>query len=184
MTMSKDKELPWHWKEFLKEGDMLFEYMTTNFESMFDGDKIKHFNIVDGISGSGNAAIDVDQYMKAHIDDIQKELVVWIKKEYEEGRLFQKELWKPFRDCYVMTSMFLGYKRMFRYRNSYTQISLISSCEFYGDCEHCIKDYDTRSFSLLVYGWNDEFCTTLRPYDVPIPDSETMIMPECIWKRM
>ena len=33
------------WKQFLVEGDKLYEYLINNFDDMFDGDKIKHFDI-------------------------------------------------------------------------------------------------------------------------------------------
>ena len=168
----------------IEKGDKLFDYMIHNFESMFDGEKIKHFAIVDGIKGSGNEVIDVDEFTKAHNTDIQKVLILWIKKEYEEGRLFIRENWKSIRDSYNPSFMYLGYKKMFQFRNSYTQIRVVFGCDVYtDDCEYCMKNDISKSFCLGVYGWKDEFCTTLQPYRyIPIPDSETMLIPDQLWK--
>lgn len=38
----------YRWEEFLEEGDALYDYMTNNFEKMFDGESIKHFEIREG----------------------------------------------------------------------------------------------------------------------------------------
>jgi hypothetical protein len=51
--------------------------------------------------------------------EIQKELVPWIKKELEENRLFDKTLWRPFRDVYTITDMYLGYRKLFPFRPDY-----------------------------------------------------------------
>ena len=46
-------------------------------------------------------------------DEIEKELVTWIKKELIEGRLCNKQLWKPFRNNNTLTTMYYGYRKIF-----------------------------------------------------------------------
>ncbi len=77
------------WDRFLIEGEYLYNYMIINFENMFDRNIIKHFCINDGIY---RHIKDTDKMNNEMADNIQKELFPWIKKEYQEGRLFDKTL--------------------------------------------------------------------------------------------
>ncbi len=85
----KDIIMIHYWDEFLKEGDELYNLITNNFNSFIDGNIIKHFCINDGIY---RHIKDTDKMNNEMADNIQKELFPWIKKEYQEGRLFDKTL--------------------------------------------------------------------------------------------
>jgi trigger factor len=69
------------WDRFLIEGKELFQYMKNNFDTMFDGDaKIKHFDIRDEVCYDYGS----QELKQVFGTEIQKELVPWIKKEFEE----------------------------------------------------------------------------------------------------
>ena len=92
------KVLPFCWDRFLIEGKELFEYMKNNFDNMFDGDaKIKHFEIRDEICYDYGS----QELNQVFGKEIQKQLVPWIKREFEDNRLFNNTLWRPFRDRYT-----------------------------------------------------------------------------------
>lgn len=85
-----------NWDKIVKLGEELFDFMLHNFETMFDGDlKIKHFDVECGIYG---LAVENDKIKETHGENIQKELIQWIKQEKEANELFQTTNWKPFRD--------------------------------------------------------------------------------------
>jgi hypothetical protein len=168
------------WDEFLMEGDMLFNYMKDNFETMFDGDtSIKHFNIRGGIYQLLEEAEDVFQetIKLKYGNDIQTKLICWIKDELKSNRLFEKTLWKPFRNQELLTHMYFGYRQMFQYNQYYFQLALERKC---GECEYCETEESTIHFDLAIWGWKDESCETLLPYkEVTIVSDNRM--PERYW---
>jgi hypothetical protein len=169
-----------HWDKFLVEGDILYNYMLNNFENMFDGDsKIKHFDIVCGLFALTEY---IDEIKEQYNDDIQKELILWIKKELEENRLFQKDSWKPFRDPDLIIYMFFGYRKMFQYKNYYFQLSLSTDCEYNDECEYCKNKENTRHFGLAFYGWKDINKEKLQPDNLLFVPSDNII-PESFWRR-
>lgn len=191
------------WDRFLAEGNASLKYMIENFEKMFDTHSIKHFNIRD----EGCHDIGSQEITKEHGSEIIKELLPWIRNEKEEGYLFENTYWKPFRDIYTITSMYLGYKRMFNFKQYYFQLSIDryiehdEECVLNGHCKHdddcddfkkkncvdecdCLVDLDMPHFQLVLYGWKEkEDDIFLKPYeDFPIlPDN---IMPHDYWKAM
>jgi hypothetical protein len=166
------------WKEFLEEGDELYSYMIHNFEEMFDGDSIiKHFDVRDFYcNGFNHADIIIDKYYT----DIQTELILWIKKEYIEGRLVDKTQWKPFRD-YDLIEMYHGYKKLFQYKQYYFQLGMETLCMI-DNCIYCNpnSDTDNKHFILEIYGWKETEEDILYPYRYTIPSDN--IMPEKHWE--
>lgn len=152
----------------------MFGYMLHNLDAMFDGDTIvKHFDIFDG-----SWQIDSDEIKELVGAEIPKDLLPWIKKEAEEARLLNHMNWKPFRDPSCLTSMYLGYKKMYHYKQYYFQLSLLSLC---GECEYCAKGESRIHFELAYYGYKEEYEVNLHPYNhyVVLPD---MMMTENYWK--
>jgi hypothetical protein len=108
-----DRQHSEEWKEFLERGKKWYQYMVSHFDEMFDGNIIKHFTIRDeGVHDLGS-----EEVMEKHGEDIHKELVKWIHNEYNEGRLFIRSNWRPFHDKMFYDRMYLGYRRMFIYKN-------------------------------------------------------------------
>ncbi len=163
------------WKKFLEEGDILYNYMITNFENMFDGDTIKYFCVFDGIY---RCIADTDKITEEHGNDIEKELIPWIRKERDEGRLFDKTLWKPFRNQRMLLDMYYGYRILFTYKEYIFQLAVEDYCDFYENNNNRIDDH--ACFFLALYGWKKEGSNLLQPYrDSIIPEDN--IMPEEHW---
>jgi hypothetical protein len=180
--MNKNKNIPYKWDKFLIEGDELFSYMIHNFNSMFDGEIIKHFRINYGAYMEVFGYESSDNIDEMYRNDIQKELLPWIYKEFENKELFNKENWKPFRDTYCFTAMYLGYKKMFQYKKYYFQLAIDKAC---GECPYCENKNTVyfEHFELKMYGWVDEKSDKLQPDDrVAIPPDN--IMPYEYWRRM
>lgn len=167
---------PW-WERFLKEGAELFTYMKENYGAMFENQNILHFCI---ISGDFRATLsDIDD---SYIDAIEKELISWINREKDNGRLFESNNWTPFSDPETVFDMFLGYRYMFVYtiknKQYYFQLILDKYCI---DCDYCERDGDGAiHFSLAYYGWNDGTQTKLQPYNTYEIKEDNMI-PEKYW---
>jgi hypothetical protein len=167
------------WDRFLKEGDELFNYMTQNFETMFDGDTIiKHFHI-----GSiyYNYIDKAEEIYNNYGKEIQIELIPWIKNEFEEGRLFQKTNWKPFRNQYELTSMYYGYRKIFQYKNNYLQLALEDGC-YMEKCRYCDEeniDSFSREFTLQLYEWDN--CEDIQPIS-RFKVLKDGTLPESFWK--
>jgi hypothetical protein len=174
------------WERFLKEGEALHTILTTNFDSLIDGNTIKHFFIIEGMYRS---IANVDLIAIEMGDDIEKALLPWIKKEYEEGRLIDKTLWRPFHDATSIVTMYYGYRKLFRYDKYIFQLAMETDC-IADICEYCNPTDDLtpwrlsengQHFSLSLYGWKDDDSNMLQPgkYTV-IPEDD--IMPDKDWK--
>ena len=163
------------WKRFLVEGDNLYNYMINNFENMFDENTIKYFCIVNGIYRNIK---DTDKLTEEYGDEIEKELIPWIRNELKEGRLFDKTLWKPFRNQCQLLDMYYGYRILFTYKEYIFQLAVEDYCDFY---ENNNKRIDDRAcFVLALYGWKDKDSDMLQPYnDSVIPNDN--IMPQKHW---
>lgn len=167
------------WNEFIKEGELLFDYMVHNFESFFDRESIiKHFNIRDALY----YYTDSEELLAIHGNDIQKELIPWIRKELENKELFKKENWKPFRDQGILTDRYLGYKKMFQYKEYYLQLSIDDYCDLSNNCIYCKHEKKSIHFELALWGWKDEEHEKLQPDNDVIILSDN-IMPNYYWDR-
>jgi hypothetical protein len=165
------ERVPYNWDKFVIEGDVLYEYMVHNYESMYNGDCIIDFFIMNGIYWLSSEANMLDE--KYNIS-IQSNLVCWIQNEYNEARLLNKENWKPFREHENLTSMYYGYKILYEYNNYIFQLGLINDCNDNGD--HCVH------FILSLFGWGNETDEYVKRYminELPIDK----IMPEQYWNR-
>lgn len=173
-----------------------YQYMIHNFEKMIDGDKIPHFDIryvSYAVFGY------IDEICEKYGTDIQKELVIWLKNEKDENRLFTRENWKSFRDndlisdCYV----YLGYNKLFQYKQYYFQLVVEGGEEegekegesvYHLNCVDCIENQkkgitgELGWFELALYGWKDDAMEKLQPCNRVIvpPDN---IMPLRDWNR-
>jgi hypothetical protein len=165
------------WNNFLIEGDEWYNYMTNNYNTMFNNNKIKHMDIrYDYIYDYGTTEI-----KEKYIDDIEDKLYKWIKQELESNKLFIKEQWKPFRDKYILTYMYLGYKTLFKYNNYYFQLIIDNYCNI-DECIYCNSMDNNIHFGLSLYGWEEDGIDLLQPYNtINIPVDN--IMPEMHWKR-
>lgn len=172
--------MSYYWDRFLQEGDELFDYMIHNFENMFDGKIIKHFEIMAGICGY---IVNFEKMNDDYNTLIQSDLVDWIIKEFEENRLFDKTQWKPFCDSQDYSIMYFGYKKLFKYKQYYFQLGIEDECLYKEDgCKYCMNNEKEQHFLLALYGWIDDTSDKLQPYKrVNIP--ETNIMPDRDWLR-
>lgn len=168
--------------KFLHQGNEWFTCMAEHFHKMITDSHIPHFDIVLGLR-----SLDVDEIKEKHINDIEKELILWIYNEYRIGNLFNQDLWRPFSDPEAITSMFLGYRNMFIYTYSggvqyYFQLALKDECDDYTLCKDCnnINNRDIH-FTAAYYGWKNENYIKLQPDDFLTILSDNLI-PEHYWK--
>jgi len=153
--------------------------MIHNFKNMFDGDLIKHFNIRNGIYHLNNEPNEIkDKYS----NDLQKELIIWINKEFEANELFKSNNWKPFRDQDILTYMFFGYRKMFQFKQYYFQLTLDTNCDTYESCEYCKNKTNLIHFKLALWGWKEDGKENLQPDNI-ISILSDNIMPDHYWKR-
>ena len=165
------------WQGFVEDGEESFNYMINNFHTMFDGNSvIKHFIISYGLYEVDKEANNLNSTIGT---EIQKEIVLWIRKEYEDGRLLEKNLWKPFRDDKIIHDSYYGYRKMIQYGNYYFQLRLDKYCEL-TKCKYCDKEENCVNFQLALYGWMNNSCDKLQPHNrITIPSD--MIMPDYYW---
>jgi hypothetical protein len=156
------------WKRFVEKGDILYNYMILNFNFMVREESIQHFDIV---YGRYNVMDDTDEIKDKYISEIQKELIPWIHSQGKD--LFDYNNWIPFREEYAMTQMYLGYRKMFIYKEYVFQLSLISRCKnihfvasYYGKKEGNIIQPDeifTLSEDNIMpdkyWYWERKYCT-------------------------
>lgn len=160
------------WLKFLAKGDVLFKYMTTHFNEMIDGDTIRQFAIGKGILWDESDKI--DEIKQAHGTDIQKVLVQWIKNEGDT--IFQPSMWKPMRDQYHLVDMFLGYRKMFQYKQYYFQLMVD---HYYNSEAH---EDETIFFGAALYGWKEETSGKLEPTNL-FKLSDSYLIPDYYWNN-
>jgi hypothetical protein len=169
-----------YWNEHVQEGEQSYEYLITNFHKMFDGDTIKHFNIR---YVTPQTIIYIDDIKEKYINELQKELIPWINIEFECGRLTNKNNWKPFRDRYSIELMYLGYNKLFQYKQYYFQLVIESDIwDCVENCPYCIENESLTHFELALYGWKDEEFEKIQPDNNYIVSSDNM-MPEKDWNN-
>ena len=162
------------WKQFIEQGDVMLQHMMLHFEKMFDGDSIiKHFDIRSGIYGRIYEC-DMLGMREEHGDDIQKELVYWIRNQWNLGHLVDRKNWKPFRDVELITWTYMGYRIMFQYKQYYFQLALEDAC---GECMYCQRGESNIHFKAALCGWKDERYNKLQPdnYISILPDNSIPI---------
>jgi len=166
------------WEKFIIRGNALYNYMIHNFENMFENESsIKNFEIVDIFY---MFSITIKNIIIQHNQDIHNQLFLWIKNEFKENRLFDKNLWKPFRDVEVMTDMVLGYRYMFKYNQYYFQLCIDSYYFIDNDFINGIYNNNFAFFELALYGWINENNDKLQPNNmVAIPLNN--FMPDIYW---
>lgn len=169
------------WQKKVEEAERSYNYMITNYKNMFDGDIIKHFDIRYVSNLAWGRADDLKDECG---DDIHKEALQWIRNEHESGRrLFGRINWKPFLDNWTFNDVYLGYRKLFIYKNYYFQLGVT-----YGmyddepDCKYCKNRDNVTHFELRLYGWKDEKSEMIQPGNkfTSIPDN---LMPELDWNN-
>lgn len=164
----------------IKEGEDLYSYLFNNYHNMIDGNVIKHFNI--GYVSSCVMGYNHD-IKDTYKNELEQELLPWIKIEYEEDRLLQKSNWRPFNDRFNAHYMYLGYNKLFRYKQYYFQLTINTAlCESCEDCKYCNNESTRTHFELALYGWVDEKFKKLQPDDKYIVLSDDM-MPLKDWNN-
>lgn len=169
----------WHWERFIEEGDELFSYMISNYNSMFS-----HFDIIPGVGCNKENR----ELMSVYGKEIEKESVSWIYDEKMNGNLFKKDYWSPFSDEYESYDMFLGYKRFFIYTEyktrHYLQLGIDTKCRssLLHPCDDCINSiYRGPHFIFAYYGWREEG-GPLKPRNFIGISDESDWFPEKYWE--
>lgn len=174
-----------YWERFLKEGDELFNYMINNFEKMFeDNMHINHFEIRDGFYASDKSKelIDINYYN----NEIEKDLIIFIRKEVKTKSLFNKSNWKPFRFNMRISEMYYSYNKLFKFKKYYFQLSIDQYCEI-NNCK-CHENNENNEdncnphFMIALYGWKDDISNIMLPYN-NIFDNCNNIIPDSHWNR-
>jgi hypothetical protein len=169
-----------YWKSHVEEGKKLYDYLITNFHDMFDGDIIKHFNF--RYVSPLNIPY-INEIKDKYLNIIQPELIFWIKNEFNDNCIFDNNNWKPFRDRYEIDLMYLGYKKLFQYKQYYFQLAIESDIlDDRVDCKYCKKGDSLIHFELALYGWKDEKNDKIQPYNEFIINLDCM-MPEKDWNN-
>jgi hypothetical protein len=143
-------------EQLLKRGNELYQAMISNFDEIFDGDHIRHFRVRSiGVYDLGS-----EKVMEEHGDNIKKELLLWIDNEYKGGDLFVISNWRMCHDRYSSSYMYIGYKKLFQFKNYYFGLLFNTICmKDIKDCIYCMKHEYGKTFDkeyhfqLLLYGW-------------------------------
>jgi hypothetical protein len=148
---------------------------------MFDGeDKVKHFDVGYRWCKLRDAA---DEIREKYSNQIQRELVQWIKKEFQTNELFKIENWKPYRNPYEIVFMFLGYRKLFQYKHCIFQLILLYECDGDDDtciCKYCENEEYTPHFGVMLFGWRDIKYEKLQPENILTVFDDNMV-PEWYW---
>jgi len=170
--------MPTKWDACIAEGNKSFTYMINNLDDMFDKDSIKHFDIRYATS---DCIIYYNNIRDKYLNTIQHTLIQWIYNEHTCGRLYEQTNWKPFRDVNDYTEMYLGYKKLFLYKEYYFQLAIEYRCEC-DECIYCITEKNRIHFELGLYGWRNNCNNLLDPdkrYSIELDD----IICRKFWER-
>ena len=170
-----------NWRVLAEECDKLFEDFVPHYKNMLDGeDKIKHFCMK---GRSWGLMEDVNEIREEIKDDIQRQLVPWIKNEFKYNDLTNIKRWRPVRDFYTLTYVFLGYKKLFQYKHYLFQLILLYECDDDDDtciCKYCENKEHTPHFGVMLFGWRDINCDKLQPENRLTVFDDNMI-PKSYW---
>jgi len=189
--------MPFEWEDCIAEGDDYFNYMVAHFDSMCKEDSIPHFTI-------GYAWYSVMAYYDIvkmdHMDALLPFLISFLKEEATTRRLFDHSHWRPCRDKYDISPIYLGYDKLFVYKQYYFQVAVNDQCKKCSERDvlamENLQDHqdpvDSQStyaylhFELELFGWTEETEETedtsdsilLKPIDVTIVHQ---LIPESFW---
>lgn len=166
------------WQEYVKEAEQSYNYMINNYNDMFDGDIIKHFDIRYVSCLVMECADDLEEECGT---DIQKTLLPWIRNEHESSRLFEYINWKPFLDNWTFNDVYLGYRKLFTYKNYYFQLGVtFGMYDDVPDCKYCKNRDNVTHFELRLYGWKDENSEMIQTGN-NLTTISNDLMPEVDW---
>ena len=147
------------------------------YTSMFDGLHIKHFNI----HYTTEDMIFYSQVIRnKYQNEIQPHLMAWIDTEMHSYQLLEHSNWKPTRDAYEYSFMYMGYNKLFVYKHYYFQLGLYYYCR---RCDDCKKEANRIHFELLLYGWDkkDPHVDKLQPENHNIILPHDLMIPKDFW---
>ena len=170
----KSENMPCDWDKCIEEGNKSFEYMVHNYDKMFDKSVIKHFNIHYTTRGMMSYYRIIRSNYR---EKIQPSLIEWINEE--SYTLFEYSNWKPQRDAYEYSAMYMGYNKLFKYKHYYFQLGLHYYCD---ECEYCNIETNRVHFELYLYGWDkrDPDIDNIQPIDHDVVISN-LIIPDTFW---
>jgi hypothetical protein len=164
------------WPRFEKEGDELYEYLTTHFEDLFEPTgAIKYF---DTRYTSYHTLGVYEEVHKECGKKVHKEIIPWIHEERRSGRLFDKNNWKPFRDQDLLTSMYYGYRNLFFFHDFF-YFQLIIENNYHNTINRKIKS--SIDLQVALYGWKEKGLEYVQPYNDIVVENDTI--PERHWKQ-
>jgi len=176
-----DKKRIHSWKKEGEECDQIFEAFPPHYKNMLDGeDKVKHFCMK---GRTWDLKGHVDEIREEIRDDIQQQLIPWIKNEFKYNDLTNKKRWRPVRDFYFFSDIFLGYKKLFQYKHYLFQLILLVECDGDDDtsiCKYCENKEHTPHFGVMLFGWRDINYEKLQPENTLTVFDDNMI-PKSYW---
>lgn len=198
------------WERFERTGDRFYDYFIHNAEYMLDSSgKLKHPYMR---YTSYLSSCYYDYIEQLYGEEVHEKISEWAHEEHRSGRLFDKSLWKPFRDQLAFTTMYYGYRKLFSFRpqNSKKNLADIEYRTYIGATPQSIIDIikngdnytyyfqlvvdeeghyisfneivRTIDFQVAFYGWKNDGEEMVQP-DNQIILGEDMMMPERHWRR-
>jgi hypothetical protein len=173
----KKSPLEERYEEYLKESDVMFNYMIEQYEIIFENETIRDFYIY---SGTGYISRINEELDDNHGPEIQKLLGKWIENERQNGDLFNKVNWKAFHYWFEHYSMYISYNKYFKYKQYYLKLAL-------GKC-YIEPHYNLKgnkylvSFGLILDGWKEDQHEMLQPENRSVPAADDII-PDYYWNK-
>lgn len=153
---------PYRLENYREDGVNLYSYMCSQFRTK-DIDKynyIKYFEIKDFPNKSYRYLNKVKDEFEAII---QPDLLKWIRQERDSGQLFDKINWKIFEDLWENTQSYIGYRKLFTYRQYYFQLTV----DYFYNFDHSPnEDGNELHLQLLLYGWKDDSFKYIQPDNI------------------
>jgi len=166
------------WDRFLKEGDIIYDYIIHHFEDMFEscGTIIKQYDMryMSYLTSGYYERVNEEYGQQVH-----KDIIPWIREEHQSGRLFNKENWKPFRDQLNFTDMYYGYRKLFCFHEFFFQLAAAEVRQDIptGGLEKSIN------FQVALYGWTEKDNKYVKPYtaNIMVDENNRMIQKHWEW---
>lgn len=166
-------ESPRMLKQYYEDGNDLYQYMYSQFHDELKDcyQLIKYFEIRDF---PNMAYIRLDEVRILHQQMVQPEVLQWIRKERDLGRLFHKTNWRIYPEACCYGHSYIGYKFLVPYCQYYFQLTV----DFFYNCKHePYEDGNELHFQLSLYGWNEENSRYVQP-DNKYTLSDDLSIPE------